>query len=234
MGEAFSVDNYLEIQQSQPSLPSLLWIHLKRKRKKVNMCRAYQWREQIHKHFSQNSLETQFYSPKASIYSLSCQQETNRTQQQPIQNNRQKYLSLGAILGCLSKMAWRVCALCECILVKKKKNNTLAHSFPLHHFKASNHHLKGKYTWVVSFKSYLFSSSGWQVLGRQRPWAALGECSRACPLLQDWLSHRWSSCPSCVVHASPCCWPWSPTCLKSNIECSVELVAKCHKGSLWD
>lgn len=85
--------------------------------------------------------------------------------------------------------------------------------------KKKNHHLKEN-------KRHLFSSSGWQVQVPQGPWAALGECSRGCPLLQDWLSHHWNSCPSCVAHASPCCWPWSPMCLKGNIERSEELVAK--------
>lgn len=77
----------------------------------------------------------------------------------------------------------------------------------------------------LGLRSNLSSSSGWQASGPRRPWAARGE-THARPLLQDWPSHHWNPSPSCAAHASPCCWPWSPTCLKGAIKRSAELVAK--------
>lgn len=160
-----------------------------------------------HQHFRENSLESQFNSPKASMVCPFHKRTTKHNNSLYRTTDRNISLSLGTILGLFIQDGLE--GLCFVSMYKSlKKTKTKKQQcckLPFSLFKLLKRINIYMVLRVTSLKSHLFSSSGWQVRGLQRPLAALGECSQVCPLLQDWLSHHWNSCPSCVAHASPCC-----------------------------
>ncbi len=66
--------------------------------------------------------KTQFKSPEASIYSVSCQQETNQTNNS-LYRTTARNVSLGAILGCLPQDGLEVCVVCERLSKKTMLTN---------------------------------------------------------------------------------------------------------------